>query len=96
MDADAARVIRTITNMPVEIKEKEEKVDMCKAIEEIMEDSRQEGEASGALRKAKETACTLAGMGLSAEQIASAVNIDPEVVKEWLLCREEKEAACKQ
>ena len=67
MDADAARVIRTITNTPVEIPEKEERVDMCKGIEELMEDSRQEGrkegrkegEASGALRKAKETALSL-------------------------------------
>ena len=70
---------------------------MCKAIEEMMEDSRQEGmqegiqkgiqegEASGALRKAKETACALAGMGLPAEQIALAVSTDLEVVKEWLM-----------
>ena len=89
MDADAARVIRTITNTPVEIPEEEERVDMCKGIEELMEDSRQEGrkegEASGALRKAKETACALAGMGLPKEQIASAVGINLEVVKEWIL-----------
>ena len=85
LDADAARVIRTVTNTPVEIREEEEEVDMCKAIEEMMEDSRQEGEASGALRKAKETACALAGMGLPAEQIALAVSTDLEVVKEWLM-----------
>ena len=101
LDADAARVIRTVTNTPVEIREVEEEVDMCKAIEEMMEDSRQEGmlegiqegiqkgiqegEASGALRKAKETACALAGMGLPAEQIALAVSTDLEVVKEWLM-----------
>ena len=93
MDADAARVIRTITNTPVEIPEEEERVDMCKGIEELMEDSRQEGrqegrkegEASGALRKAKETACALAGMGLPKEQIALAVGINLEVVKEWIL-----------
>ena len=101
LDADAARVIRTVTNTPVEIREEEEEVDMCKAIEEMMEDSRQEGmlegiqegiqkgiqegEASGALRKARETACALAGMGLPAEQIALAVSTDLEVVKEWLM-----------
>ena len=89
MDADAARVIRTITNTPVEIPEEEERVDMCKGIEELMEDSRQEGrkegEASGALRKAKETACALAAMGLPKEQIASAVGINLEIVKEWIL-----------
>ena len=85
MEADAVRVIRTVTNMPVEIQEEAEEVNMCKAIEEMMEDSRQEGEVSGALRKAKETACALAAMGLPTEQIASAVSIDLEVVKEWIL-----------
>ena len=85
MEADAVRVIRTVTNTPVEIQEEAEEVNMCKAIEEMMEDSRQEGEASGALRKAKETACTLAAMGLPTEQIASAVGINLEVVKEWIL-----------
>ena len=111
--ADAARVIQTITNTPVEIQEEEEKVDMCKGIEELMEKSRaegvqmgraegvqtgreegreegrkegrKEGETSGALRKAKETACALAGMGLPTEQIASAVGTELEVVKEWIL-----------
>ena len=85
MEADAVRVIRTVTNTPVEIQEEAEEVNMCKAIEEMMEDSRQEGEVSGALRKAKETACALAAMGLPTEQIASAVSIDLEVVKEWIL-----------
>ena len=47
LDADAARVIRTVTNTPVEIREEEEEVDMCKAIEEMMEDSRQEGMQKG-------------------------------------------------
>ena len=85
MEADAVRVIRTVTNTPVEIQKEAEEVNMCKAIEEMMEDSRQEGEASGALRKAKETACALAAMGLPTEQIASAVGINLEVVKEWIL-----------
>ena len=85
MEADAVRVIRTVTNTPVEIQEEAEEVNMCKAIEEMMEDSRQEGEVSGALRKAKETACALAAMGLPTEQIASAVGINLEVVKEWIL-----------
>ena len=84
LDADAARVIRTVTNTPVEIREEEEEVDMCKAIEEMMEDSRQEGIQEGK----RETACALAGMGLPAEQIALAVGIELEVVKEWLLNRE--------
>ena len=89
LDADAARVIRTVTNTPVEIREEEEEVDMCKAIEEMMEDSRQEGMLEGiqeGIQEGKrETACALAKMGLPAEQIALAVSTDLEVVKEWLM-----------
>ena len=47
MEADAVRVIRTVTNTPVEIQEEAEEVNMCKAIEEMMEDSRQEGRQEG-------------------------------------------------
>ena len=47
MDADAARVIQTITNTPVKIQEEEEEVDMCKGIEELMEKSRAEGVQMG-------------------------------------------------
>ena len=47
METNAVRVIRTITNTPVEISEKAEEVNMCKAIEEMMEDSRQEGIQEG-------------------------------------------------
>ena len=85
LDADAARVIRTVTNTPVEIREEEEEVDMCKAIEEMMEDSRQEGIQKGIQEGKRETACALAKMGLPAEQIALAVSTDLEVVKEWLM-----------
>ena len=38
----------------------------------------------GALEKARETAISLAGMGLSVDKIAEAVKISEEVVKEWL------------
>ena len=85
LDADAARVIRRVTNTPVEIREEEEEVDMCKAIEEMMEDSRQEGIQKGIQEGKRETACALAKMGLPAEQIALAVSTDLEVVKEWLM-----------
>ena len=38
----------------------------------------------GALEKARETAISLVGMGLSVDKIAEAVKISEEVVKEWL------------
>ena len=80
---------------------------MCKGIEELMEDSRQEGrqrrgEKKERLpahsRKAKETACALAGMGLPKEQIASAVGIksgsrermDFELRRDWLADKQQR------
>ena len=58
METDAVRVIRAVTNTPVEIPEEKEEVNMCKAIEEMMEDSRQEG-----IRKGKQEAVgVLAGL----------------------------------
>ena len=47
METDAVRVIRAVTNTPVEIPEEKEEVNMCKAIEDMMEDSRQEGARKG-------------------------------------------------
>ncbi len=38
----------------------------------------------GEMKKAKETALTLAGMGLPAEQIAKAVKVSVSLVKQWL------------
>ena len=54
MEADAVRVIRTVTNTPVEIQKEAEEVNMCKAIEEMMEDSRQEGRKEGQKEGRKE------------------------------------------
>ena len=36
IDREAALVIKTITNTAIEISEKEEKIDMCKAIDKRM------------------------------------------------------------
>ena len=92
------RVIRTVTNTPVEIQEEAEEVNMCKAIEEMMEDSRQEGEVSGALRKAKETACALAAMGLPRRtdcvsgqyRSGSRERIDFELRGDWLADKQQR------
>ena len=55
MEASAAQVIRAITNTPIEIPEKTEVVDMCKAIEEMINDGREEGKLERKLE-------TLAGL----------------------------------
>ena len=47
LENKAAQVIRFITGIPMEIDEKEEKQDMCKAFDEMLEDSRNEGRSEG-------------------------------------------------
>ena len=80
-----------------ELKETQEGVDfMCREMELIYCEGIEKGEMrgfekgekhgfeKGELRKAKETALSLAEMGLSAEQIAQAVKISVETVQQWI------------
>ena len=47
MEADAARVISAVTRTPFKVDEDSEVVDVCKAIDEMMAESRAEGIAQG-------------------------------------------------
>ena len=49
MEADAARVISAVTRTPFKVDEDSEVVDVCKAIDEMMAESRAEGIAQGRL-----------------------------------------------
>ena len=53
---------------------------MCREMEQIYS----EGIESGELRKARETALSLAEMGLSVDKIAQAIKINATVVQEWI------------
>jgi len=44
LDRKAAVVIKTITNTPIEIPEETEVIDVCKAVEEMMNESEERGE----------------------------------------------------
>lgn len=61
---------------------------MCREMEQIYSEGIEIGEKRGielgTLEKARETAISLVGMGLSVDKIAEAVKISEEVVKEWL------------
>ena len=57
---------------------------MCEVSERIMERGRKIGEEQGGKRKAYSTALNLSRMGLTPEQIASAVGESLEQVKSWL------------
>ena len=47
LEINAARVIQAITNITLDLSEEVEEVDMCKAIDDLMQDSREEGKAEG-------------------------------------------------
>ena len=47
MERDAMVVIRECANINIKVEEKEEKQDMCKAIDDMMKDARMSGEAKG-------------------------------------------------
>ncbi|MBM6948313.1 hypothetical protein H6A20_06530 [Mordavella massiliensis] len=57
---------------------------MCEVSERIMERGRKIGEAQGGKKKAHSTTLNLSRMGLTPEQIASAVGESLEQVKSWL------------
>ena len=64
-----------------QLKETEEGVkEMCQELEEIYN----EGEVSGERKAKKETAISLAEMGMPVEQIAKAVKIAVETVQNWI------------
>lgn len=68
-----------------ELKETPEGVDsMCREMEQIKNWGIEEGRAEGRAEQAKETALSLAGMGLAVEQIAQAVKVSVQLVQEWL------------
>ena len=47
LEINAVRVIQAITNITLDLSEEVEEVDMCKAIDDMMQDSREEGKAEG-------------------------------------------------
>jgi DNA-directed RNA polymerase specialized sigma24 family protein len=53
---------------------------------EAAEQAAVQAAAQAEMKKARETALTLADMGLSSEKIAEAVNVSVDTVKQWLEC----------
>ena len=57
---------------------------MCQELEEIYNEGEQSGVQKGKLKKARETTLALLEMGMSAEQIAKAVNLSIETIQNWI------------
>ena len=61
---------------------KEEEYNMCQALEELMEDNRNEGRNEGNLEKTKIVVRNLLRMGFSVDDICKAAECAPALVKE--------------
>ena len=89
VDRETVEAINLFAGTDIDIDEKEEVIDMCKAWEdqknEGRELGREEGREEGRIRQAKVTALKLQKKGYSIEDIAECVDFDEETVKEWLV-----------
>ena len=59
---DSARVIKAVTNTPLDIPEEAEVIDMCKAVEDMMNDSKEKGKAEGRTEGTEGMVAALAGL----------------------------------
>ena len=74
-----------LTKRVYELKETQKGVElMCHDMEKIYSDGMESGEKRGELKKEKETALSLAEMGLPVEKIAKAVNHNVKDVQKWI------------
>ena len=97
VDRETVEAINLFAGTDIDIDEKEEVIDMCKAWEEQKnegrelgreegrkegrEEGREEGRAEGAKDEKKATARRLLAMGLSAEQVAAATQLSLDEIK---------------
>ena len=79
MEAMAARVIEVMTNMSIEIPEGEEKIDMCKAIEDMIQDVVDEKKDDWLSEGRIQLLSTLIQSGdISLQKAAAIMNMTPE------------------
>ena len=76
---------KILANRVRELKERKKGVDiMCNEIEEIYSEGIERGERRGELRKAKDTALSMAADGMEVEKIAYYLKVNTETIEEWL------------
>jgi len=79
---DTANTINVVTGSKLKLPERKERVDMCKAIEQIRNDSVQEGEKKGAINTAYEIAKRMIDSGsLTLTEIAGYTGLSLEEVQ---------------
>ena len=85
VDRETVEAINLFAGTNIDIDEKEEVIDMCKAWEEQKNEGRELGREEGRIRQAKITALKLQKKGHSIADIAECVDFDEETVKKWLV-----------
>ena len=82
MENAAAQVIKAITNTPITISEEEEEINVCQAVDEMIEDGRAEGRAEGInigeQNKAFEIARKLKQKGYTIVEITELTGLSPD------------------
>ena len=86
MDRSAARVVSSVTGVEFKVDEEEEKVDMCQALKEMMEEANCEGREAGRQEGAQDERIAMARRmlqegGLSIDFIARMTGLLPEEVQ---------------
>jgi len=83
MDRSAARVVSSVTGIEFIEDNEEEKVDMCQALKEMMEEANSEGMQAGMQKGALETAKRMLNKGrFSYEEIAELTSLTVVEVQE--------------
>lgn len=84
LEVEAAMLLNVVTNSNLKIKEGEEKIDMCKAIEDMRAESLEEGLEKGREKTLRQMAHKLLDLGMSISDIAKLVEEDEIKVENWV------------
>lgn len=84
MGDNTTKVIRDITNTPIHVPDGKGEIDMCKAVKDLMDESKTEGIAEGIAEGIKKMALKMYKNGDSIETIAETAEVSMNLVKEWI------------
>lgn len=84
MGDNTTKVIRDITNTPIYVPDGKGEIDVCKAVKDLIDESKTEGFAEGIAEGIKKMALKMYKNGDSIEKIAEIAEVSMDQVKEWL------------
>lgn len=84
MGDNTTKVIRDITNTPIHVPDGKGEIDMCKAVKDMIDESKTEGIAEGIAKGIKKMALKMYKNGDSIEKIAETAEVSMNLVKEWI------------